>query len=201
MQTQSLVKPHCKAIYKEEVKLTILFAGTSAIVSRLLSLAPEIQLALFDQLDAVSSTCLGLTCKYFYNLHVAQHGLKVPLFRRSDHESAIPPYSALFQRNGPLVLNWIKRELEFTDPSRIKAFVMDRVYLCGCLREWMGPQYLYSLKTRRYMKRDSYDEYPEGQTNTMELSDLEGVIEWIPLGADRLISRPFMSNGLAPFPG
>lgn len=64
----------------------------------------------------------------------------------------------------------------------------------------MEPQYLYSLKSRRYMHKDIYDDYPEGEPKTMYVSDLEGVIEWIPLGNDRIVCRPFMEGCLPPCP-
>ncbi|KUJ10956.1 uncharacterized protein LY89DRAFT_723462 [Mollisia scopiformis] len=45
-------------------------AHTAAIIS----LPPEILLMIFDHLDPVSSTCLGVTCKNFYPIHRAIHG-------------------------------------------------------------------------------------------------------------------------------
>jgi hypothetical protein len=37
-------------------------------------LTPEIVLTIFDNLNAPTSTCLGLTCKYFYKIHCEYHG-------------------------------------------------------------------------------------------------------------------------------
>jgi hypothetical protein len=34
---------------------------------------PELRLAVFDHLDPVTSTCLGLTCKSFYKIHRSYH--------------------------------------------------------------------------------------------------------------------------------
>src|SRR4051794_29390183 len=40
----------------------------------LLTLLPELQLEIFDHLSPISSTCLGLTCKYLYAIHRKFHG-------------------------------------------------------------------------------------------------------------------------------
>ena len=39
------------------------------------TLPAELQLAIISCLDPVSSTCLGLTCKTFYPIHIALHGV------------------------------------------------------------------------------------------------------------------------------
>ncbi|KAG9243384.1 hypothetical protein BJ878DRAFT_119842 [Calycina marina] len=48
----------------------------------LTSLPPEIQLEIFDTLDPVSSTCLGLTSKQFYPIHRSTHQ-HVPLYQQT----------------------------------------------------------------------------------------------------------------------
>jgi hypothetical protein len=58
-------------------------ANVVGAAPHLVTLAPEIHLLLIDILDPVSSTCLGLTCKVFYNLHRARHGT-VPLHAPDD---------------------------------------------------------------------------------------------------------------------
>jgi hypothetical protein len=40
----------------------------------LVGIPPELHLELFQHLDKVTSTCLGLTCKIFYSIHRAIHG-------------------------------------------------------------------------------------------------------------------------------
>jgi hypothetical protein len=40
----------------------------------IVDLIPELQLKIFDYLDPVASTCLGLTCKKFNTIHSHQHG-------------------------------------------------------------------------------------------------------------------------------
>lgn len=42
---------------------------------QLRSIPAELHLAIFDRLDPVSSACLGLTCKPFYAMHRAFHGV------------------------------------------------------------------------------------------------------------------------------
>jgi len=53
------------------------------------TLPTEIHLLIFDQLHVITSTCLGLTCKTFYNIHFNLHG-KVPL-DMEDTRLAFPP--------------------------------------------------------------------------------------------------------------
>ncbi|TVY13880.1 Mitochondrial histidine--tRNA ligase [Lachnellula arida] len=48
----------------------------------LVSLPTDIHLLIFDELDAITSTCLAVTCKAFYPLHVAKWGLRMPIVSR-----------------------------------------------------------------------------------------------------------------------
>ncbi|KAJ4388473.1 hypothetical protein N0V85_007519 [Neurospora sp. IMI 360204] len=49
----------------------------------LLDLPPELHMAIFDFLDPIDSTCLGLTNKHFYAIHRRMHGT-VPLRTRRE---------------------------------------------------------------------------------------------------------------------
>lgn len=49
----------------------------------LMDLPGELHMAIFDFLDAIDSTCLGLTNKHFYTIHRRMHG-SVPLSARRD---------------------------------------------------------------------------------------------------------------------
>ncbi|KAK1776099.1 hypothetical protein QBC45DRAFT_333749 [Copromyces sp. CBS 386.78] len=49
----------------------------------LLDLPPELHMAVFDFLDPIDSTCLGLTNKHFYAIHRRMHGI-VPLRTRRE---------------------------------------------------------------------------------------------------------------------
>jgi hypothetical protein len=48
-------------------------------VTRLPDLAAELLLLIFEHLNAIDSTCLGLTCESFYRIHRSIHG-SVPLW-------------------------------------------------------------------------------------------------------------------------
>lgn len=48
-----------------------------------MDLPAELHFAVFDFLDAIDSTCLGLTNKHFYSIHRRLHG-KVPLSKRRE---------------------------------------------------------------------------------------------------------------------
>lgn len=50
---------------------------------QLIHLAPELHYAIFDFLDPIDSTCLGLTSKHFYSIHWRMHGT-VPLAARRE---------------------------------------------------------------------------------------------------------------------
>lgn len=55
----------------------------------LLSLPSELHLQIFDKLDDVSSTCFGLTNKYFYGTHWSIHG--VMRFTFPEHQRVLFP--------------------------------------------------------------------------------------------------------------
>lgn len=104
-------------------------SSSSAIESRLSSLPPELQLEIFERLHAVSSACLGLTCKKFYAIHWNIHG-KVQIFdmepltpelRTRKHEFSVPG-DRIFER-GYFRLHHI------LDPWMLRAgYVRDRRY-------------------------------------------------------------------------
>ncbi|CZR59347.1 uncharacterized protein PAC_09239 [Phialocephala subalpina] len=66
---------------------------------------PELQLLIFDLLDPVSSTCFGLTSKYFYNIHRASHG-SVGLWERDSPEARL--------QLGDILTSWIPKQLTYT---------------------------------------------------------------------------------------
>ncbi|OLN85568.1 hypothetical protein CCHL11_05866 [Colletotrichum chlorophyti] len=126
-------------------------------------LPAELHYAIFDHLDPIDSTCLGLTNSHFYNIHLRMHGV-VPLSSR---------------RNGPNDLEWAWRfagpliyhsdsaspaSEALTSQEQVKALehmrVKGQVYCRKCginrcelhrhLREWMGPNREYCGVTHKY---------------------------------------------------
>ena len=70
------------------------------------NLPPEIQLSIFDHLDPVTSTCLGLSSKKLYPLHRSTHK-KVGLYETSSDHHSLP--LAIYLKNwapSDLVLDW-----------------------------------------------------------------------------------------------
>jgi len=58
----------------EEIEPTSSSSDTKPPKPTLLTLAAEVQLQIFSYLPAITSTCLGLTCKHFYVTHRNIHG-------------------------------------------------------------------------------------------------------------------------------
>ncbi|CAN8105860.1 unnamed protein product [Discula destructiva] len=67
------------------------------------TLPAEMHFALFDFLDPIDATCLGLTCKYMYSIHRRMHG-SVPLSVRRD---------------GPNELEWAWHRAAYPAPSEL----------------------------------------------------------------------------------
>jgi hypothetical protein len=121
----------------------------------LTDLPPELHFALFDFLDPIDSTCLGLTNKHFYAIHRRLHGA-VPLTAR---------------RNGPNELEWawhlagnVVRPTSFVAVGSKEALSKLRVRgqgycrMCGVtkcqlhkhIQEWMGEEREYCSVTQKY---------------------------------------------------
>ncbi|KAF3760864.1 hypothetical protein M406DRAFT_47368 [Cryphonectria parasitica EP155] len=67
----------------------------------LTTLPPELHFAIFDHLDPIDATCLGLTSSHFYSIHRRMHG-PVPLSVRRD---------------GPNELEWAWHRAAYPTPS------------------------------------------------------------------------------------
>jgi hypothetical protein len=52
----------------------IKYTGHKITPLEFLALPPELHLKIFSFLDTTASVCLGVTCRYFYSLHVRLHG-------------------------------------------------------------------------------------------------------------------------------
>jgi hypothetical protein len=53
---------------------SVKIGGSGPFTKLPLKLLPEVVLIIFDNLDALTSTCLGLTCKYLYKIHRKFYG-------------------------------------------------------------------------------------------------------------------------------
>ncbi|KAJ2903562.1 hypothetical protein MKZ38_009687 [Zalerion maritima] len=123
-------------------------------------LPTELHFAIFDHLDPIDSTCLGLTSRHFYAVHQHFHGSKMPLNSR---------------RSGPNNSEWAWRLAgKLADPSThpehaeqaligLAAFrVRGDVYCrkcgaCKCelhrhIKEWMGDDWEYCSVKEKFTK-------------------------------------------------
>ncbi|KAH8602913.1 hypothetical protein B0O99DRAFT_604653 [Bisporella sp. PMI_857] len=78
------------------------------------NLPPEIQLSIFDTLDPVSSTCLGLTSKKFYPLHRSAHK-NVGLYDQSSEKGLPLCYLLKDWAPNDMVLDWRSEKLVSRD--------------------------------------------------------------------------------------
>ncbi|KAI1093147.1 hypothetical protein F5B19DRAFT_164497 [Rostrohypoxylon terebratum] len=76
------------------------FTHQPGVALTLEDLPPELHYAIFDFLDPIDSTCLGLTSTHFYDIHKRMHG-KVPLSAR---------------RQGPNDMEWVWRNAFISGP-------------------------------------------------------------------------------------
>lgn len=73
------------------------------------SLSPEIHLLIFERIDgAVTSACLGLTCKAFHAIHQVQCGM-VPLKKSTNYG----PDNKHFTNLALLLKNWVPSNLAY----------------------------------------------------------------------------------------
>ncbi|KAH8900493.1 hypothetical protein GQ53DRAFT_599629, partial [Thozetella sp. PMI_491] len=85
----------------------------------LLDLPGEIHCAIFDFLDPIDSTCLGLTNRHFYDIHRRMHGT-VPLTA---------------QRDGPNELGWVWRIAGALVPAPLSSLNPEQLALLKTLEE------------------------------------------------------------------
>ncbi|KAI1402941.1 hypothetical protein F4819DRAFT_452756 [Hypoxylon fuscum] len=76
------------------------FTHQPGVALTLEDMPPELHYAVFDFLDPIDSTCLGLTNKHFYSIHKRMHG-KIPLSTR---------------REGPNDMEWVWRNAFISGP-------------------------------------------------------------------------------------
>lgn len=91
----------------------------------LTTLPPEVQLSIFETLDPVSSTCLGLTNRKFYPMHRARHK-KVGLYEGSYNHGL--PLCMLLKDWAPedLMLDWESERLVSREKYRALQAARER---------------------------------------------------------------------------
>jgi hypothetical protein len=126
--------------------------------SYLTTLPPELQLSIFDSLDPVSSTCLGLTSRKLYPLHRARHK-KVGLYEGSyDHGH---PLCILLKDWAPddLMLDWESERLVSRD--RYRAIQAEREREGRRYRETSFPVHTPRMcRSKRYEAYEAYYDDP-----------------------------------------
>lgn len=116
----------------------------------LTTLLPELQLEIFDRLDPVSSTCLGLTSKHFYVIHRRKHqSVKLDATSTPVTQSTEVDVDAELDIDGELEMDKFFRELE----SSSRSWDPPLWYL---LRKWVGDETLYLHRSQKFMTKVSY---------------------------------------------
>ncbi|KAK6950819.1 hypothetical protein Daesc_007344 [Daldinia eschscholtzii] len=131
------------------------FTHQPGVALTLEDLPPELHYAIFDFLDPIDSTCLGLTSKHFYSIHKRMHG-KVSLSAR---------------REGPNDMEWVWRNTFISGPFVASSGVgkqnslallspRGQVYCRKCrtarcelhnhIREWIGDDMEYCEVSQKF---------------------------------------------------
>ncbi|CAP61709.1 uncharacterized protein PODANS_4_2790 [Podospora anserina S mat+] len=135
---------------------------------QLMDLPPEIHYAIFDFLDPIDSTCLGLTNSNLYSIHRRLHGT-VPLavhragpnelewawHLAGQHVAAKP--SLLTQKNEPGPKEGLDPEerkalicLRVRGQALCRKCVVSRCQLQTHIKDWMGEKYEYCDITQKF---------------------------------------------------
>ncbi|KAI1389729.1 uncharacterized protein F4822DRAFT_211328 [Hypoxylon trugodes] len=131
------------------------FTHRPGVALTLEDLPPELHYAIFDFLDPIDSTCLGLTSKHFYSIHKRMHG-KISLSAR---------------REGPNDMEWVWRNAFISGPfvsssgiSKQNSLALltprGQVYCRKCrtarcelhnhIREWIGEDKEYCAVSQKF---------------------------------------------------
>jgi hypothetical protein len=137
-----------------------------------MDMPPELHYAIFDLLDPIDSTCMGLTNKHFYAIHRRLHGT-VPLSTRRDGPNELEWAWHLHQErdravdrspapSGPAEggdgLTAQQREQERNALARLRVKGQAYCRKCGVCRcelhkhiqEWMGEGMEYCIVRQKY---------------------------------------------------
>lgn len=133
------------------------------------SLPAEMHFAVFDFLDPIDATCLGLTNKHFYSIHRRMHGA-VPLSVRRDgpnelewawHRAAYPtPSLALTPCSADMSSNKAASQLtalRVRGKGLCRKCGVSRCELHKHLVEWMPPEFEYCSVRDRFVPTPGED--------------------------------------------
>lgn len=94
------------------------------------AVSSEIHLLIFDYLDPVTSTCLGLTCGKFYSIHRAMHGtVKLNQWVALKPQIYQHPENAFHLYDYELINNWAGSDLVFNYFSACWPLEDDPAYI------------------------------------------------------------------------
>ncbi|CZR59765.1 uncharacterized protein PAC_09659 [Phialocephala subalpina] len=110
----------------------------------------EIHLKIFDLLCPVNSTCFGLTCKKFYQIHRSYHGT-VPLLLRSSSLGA----NQDGRRLGSRIRGFFDRKLHFNKKELGKYVTQKRAQELRDER-WKNRDMSVDTNRMSYMQRNRY---------------------------------------------
>lgn len=158
----SLLASDCQCTTRELITTLDPTEPSTVQTSILLSTIPDIHLAIFDHLDPVTSTCLGLTCKHFYRLHIAKWGLKISLLSRSDRTTPSPTYESPERSFEAFVNSFLGPPI--ADITRYVNKARDSIYLCACIKDWIGTEFAFCVQSHKYVKKERcMEKVPDGE--------------------------------------
>lgn len=138
------------------------------------TLPPELHFAIFDQLDPIDATCLGLANRHFYSIHRRMHG-SVPLSVRRDgpnelewawHKAAYPSPAVSPSTTNTLDL----AALRVRGKGLCRKCGVSRCELQKHIRDWMPENYEYCSVRDKFVSKPGEEAkahcYMSNPTNT-----------------------------------
>lgn len=130
------------------------------------TLPPEIHFAIFDQLDPIDATCLGLVNRHFYSIHRRIHG-SVPLSVRRDgpnelewawHKAAYPSHTATVSTTNTLGhSNSDLTTLRVRGKGLCRKCGVSRCELQKHIRDWIPDSYEYCSVREKFVPKPGED--------------------------------------------
>ena len=122
----------------------------------LMELPTELHLAIFDFLDLIDSTCLGLTNRHFYSIHRRRHGIIALSTRRKGpnnlewawHKAGVPQPSAPVAKNAGALTALSK--LRVRGQGYCRKCGITRCELHKHIQSWMGEEAEYCSIKRKF---------------------------------------------------
>jgi hypothetical protein len=130
------------------VALQILEADFLSEPPHITTLQTETHLKIFSHLNTVHSTCVGLACKQFHEIHFSIHGRVSTEAWCGDFS---PSEIARAEREGKILVS----------------------PLCDLLETWMGPNLVYSMLVGMFVRRERHEALVRQRERVLQLAQRE----------------------------